>query len=98
MNFKSSNRIQQYISKPIVLGSLFISVFSFAQVTSSIDSSTIKIGEQITYKIQVEADSTQLVVFPEGQSFQPLEVIEFYQLDTTKQVNKYNLIKKYGLT
>lgn len=85
--------------------SVFFSIFfclysfvSFSQVKSSIDSTKIKIGAQITYKIQVEADTTDLVVFPEGQSFSPLEMIESYKIDTTKNNAKYNLIKRYGLT
>jgi len=69
-----------------------------AQVTSSIDSTSIKIGEQITYKIEVETDTINLVVFPEGQTFSPLEMIESFQIDTTTQDAKFNLIKKYGLT
>ena len=79
------------------LFSLF-SLFSFSQVTSSIDSTSIKIGQQITYKIQVETDSTSLVVFPEGQTFLPLEMIESYKIDTMKHDATYRLIKKYGLT
>lgn len=75
-----------------------VSWYSFGQVTSSIDSTSIKIGEQITYQINVEADSTDLVVFPEGQTFQPLEMIESYKIDTTINDAKFNLIKKYGLT
>jgi len=77
---------------------VLISWFSSAQVTSSIDSTAIKIGEQITYSIQVETDTTSLVVFPEGQSFSPLETIESYKTDTLKNKDKYNLLKKYGLT
>ena len=69
-----------------------------AQVASSIDTTTIKIGEQITYKIQIEADTTELVIFPEGQTFLPLEMIEAYKTDTTKNESKYKLIKAYGLT
>nr|WP_235989257.1 BatD family protein [Psychroserpens algicola] len=69
-----------------------------AQVTSSIDTTSIKIGEQITYKIQVEADTTDLVVFPEGQTFMPLEMIESYKVDTTKVKARLKLIKRYGLT
>lgn len=93
MNFKIKNRTML-----LSLCFVFCSVFSFAQVTSSIDSTKIKIGEQITYKIQVEADTTALVVFPEGQTFSPLEMIESYKVDTTKLDAKYSLIKKYGLT
>jgi len=74
------------------------SLFSFGQVSSSIDSTSIKIGEQITYKIQVETDTTNLVVFPEGQTFSPLEMIASYAIDTIKSKDKFSLIKKYGLT
>ncbi len=89
-----TNRSRLVLSCVLVL----MSWFSFSQVTSSIDSTSIKIGEQITYQINVEADSTDLVVFPEGQTFQPLEMIESYQIDTTKNNAKFNLIKRYGLT
>lgn len=75
-----------------------VSCLSFSQVKSAIDSTSIKIGEQITYHIQVETDTTKLVVFPEGQTFSPLEMIESYDIDTLKNKDKYNLIKKYGLT
>lgn len=92
-------RPTSYVFSLIFSVFLFLfSLFSFSQVTSSIDSTSIKIGEQITYKIQVEADSMDLVVFPEGQTFQPLEVIESYKVDTTKHNAKFRLIKKYGLT
>lgn len=77
---------------------LLISFFSHGQVTSAIDSTTIKIGEQITYQIAVSTDSTNLVVFPEGQTFTPLEMIESYKVDTTKKDSKFELIKEYGLT
>jgi len=77
---------------------LLVNTSVFAQVTSTIDTTTIRIGEEIQYTIQVEADSTALVLFPEGQSFQPLEVIESYKVDTTFEAAKMRLIKKYGLT
>ncbi len=94
MNFKIK------LARTLVLSLFFIlfSFFSFAQVSSTIDSTSIKIGEQITYHIQVEADTTDLVVFPEGQTFLPLEMIESYDIDTLKNKDKFSLIKKYGLT
>tara|TARA_R110002049_G_scaffold114927_1_gene266615 strand:+ start:28756 stop:30402 length:1647 start_codon:yes stop_codon:yes gene_type:complete len=85
------------IGLPSIVFFLF-SLVSFSQVTSTIDSTSIKIGEQITYFINVETDSTSLVVFPEGQTFSPLEMIESYAVDTIKNKDKFNLIKKYGLT
>ncbi len=69
-----------------------------AQVTTSVDSTSIQIGEEIEYTISVQADTTDLVVFPEGQTFLPLELIESYKIDTTFEQAKYKLIKKYGLT
>lgn len=72
--------------------------FSFAQVKATLDTANIKIGEEIKYTIQVEADTSAVVSFPEGQSFSPLEVIEFYPTDTSYQEQKITLIKKYGLT
>ena len=84
-----------------LLTSLFLALFSFAsiaQVRTTIDTTTIRIGEEIQYTIEVEADSTALVLFPEGQTFQPMEVIESYPVDTTFGSEKNRLIKKYGLT
>jgi len=94
---------RQHIVLFIKKWNLFLVLFAFyfssyAQVSSSIDSTQIKIGEQITYKIEVEADSSALVLFPEGQSFMPLEMIESYAVDSIKNNTKYQLIKKYGLT
>lgn len=86
--------------KASVLAFFFVlfSLVSYAQVSSSIDSTSIKIGEEIIYNIEVEADSSALVVFPEGQAFSPLEMIESYAIDTTKLDATFRLIKKYGLT
>ena len=94
MNFKMKQ------TRLLALSLFFIlfSFFSFSQVSSTIDSTSIKIGEQITYYVQVEVDTTDLVVFPEGQTFLPLEMIESYDIDTLKKKDKFSLIKKYGLT
>src|SRR5690606_37927489 len=86
--------------KAAVLGG-FVLLFScslVAQVTTTVDTTTIKIGEQILYKIQMETDTTSLVVFPEGQTFSPFEVNESMPVDTIINQNKATLIKKYGLT
>ncbi|HZW62579.1 MAG TPA: hypothetical protein VFF15_02935 [Flavobacteriaceae bacterium] len=86
--------------KAAVLGG-FVLLFScslVAQVTTTVDTTTIKIGEQILYKIQMETDTTNLVVFPEGQTFSPFEVNESMPVDTIINQNKATLIKKYGLT
>jgi hypothetical protein len=84
-----------------VLCVVFCVLFSLAsagQVTSSIDSTAIKIGEELRYRIQVDVDSTSLVVFSEEQTFQPLEIINSYPIDSTKKGGYYKLTKTYGLT
>jgi len=101
-NFRNMNTKITVVGLPtsVFFSMLFFlfSFSSFSQVRSSIDSTSIKIGEQITYKIEVETDTLNLVVFPEGQTFSPLEMIESYQIDTTNHDAEFNLIKKYGLT
>lgn len=75
---------------------------SFAQiapkVTSSIDRNEIKIGEQINFQITVEVDSTAQVVFPEGQTFFPLEMVEALMTDSIKKSTRIQLQKTYALT
>jgi hypothetical protein len=93
-NFKNSQFNKLILSCLLVL----MSCISYSQVKASLDSTSIKIGAQVTYKIEVDTDTTSLVIFPEGQSFSPMEMIESYTIDTTKKDNRYNLIKKYGLT
>ena len=74
-------------------------------VTSAIDTTAITIGEEIKYTIKAEVDQTATVVFPEGQTFSPLEMIESYKVDTafakaatSSGDYKMTLVKKYGLT
>jgi hypothetical protein len=82
----------------LVVWCLGVSLQVSAQVKTSVDTTKIKIGGEVVYKIEVETDTTKQVVFPESQTFLPFEVIEFYNTDTVKKNNKFQLIKKYGLT
>lgn len=92
--------VSKFRNKHLFFSFLFslFSFLSFSQVTSSIDSTKIKIGEEILYTITVQADSSDVVLFSEEQTFLPLEMIESYKTDTTFEGAKYRLIKKYGLT
>lgn len=83
----------------ILLLFLFLAGTAFGQeVETSVDTTTIKIGEQINYEISVKADKDAMVVFPEGQTFEPLEMVEAFPVDTSKVEGKYELLKKYALT
>jgi hypothetical protein len=77
---------------------LFCAFFLQAQVSSEADTTQIAIGEQIAFKIIVETDSTNLVVFPEGQTFMPLELVESLDVDSIRQNEKIKLLKTYLLT
>lgn len=96
--FSNKWRHQRYSHLLFTIFFALFSFISFSQVTSSVDSTRIKIGEEIIYTINVQADSSAVVIFPEEQTFGPLEMIESYKTDTTYEASKVRLIKKYGLT
>lgn len=101
MNYELRNMNWDNKRDKLIVLSLFFalfSFFSFSQVTTKVDTTKIRIGEQINYKIEVEADSSSLVVFPEGQTFMPLESVEALEVDTTKKDSKLKLSKIYKLT
>lgn len=78
---------------------LIFSVCGFAQqISSSIDSTQIKIGSQFNLTIKAKVNAKDKVVFPDGKFFGALEILESYPIDTVKNDNQYELIKKYGLT
>lgn len=102
MNRKTTYNLLEFLlhsARYAVIAVCFLVGFTAqAQLTSRVDTTNIRIGEEIKYTVEVVADSTDLVLFPEGQSFLPLEMIESYKVDTTFEQAKYRLIKKYGLT
>jgi len=90
--------LKHQCTKAVVL-LLFLLCFSAtAQVTTKVDTTAIKIGEELRIQFEIEADSIDLVVFPDQQSFLPLEVIARYATDTTYTRSKIKYRKQYGLT
>ena len=78
---------------------LLFGFLGFAQqISSSIDSTQIKIGSQFNLTIKAKVNAKDKVVFPAGKFFGALEILESYPIDTIKNDNQYELIKKYGLT
>ncbi len=71
---------------------------SLPTVSSKVDTTSIKIGEQIHFEVSVDVDSTAHVIFPEGQTFAPLEMVETLKTDTLKKLDKVTLQKIYTLT
>lgn len=93
------NKHITYFKNIIIVLALIISGFcANAQIKTSVDSTSIKIGEELIISFKVETDSLKNVAFPETKSFGALEVIENYKTDTLIEESKVALIKQYGLT
>lgn len=87
--------------KHIYLLLLLLSVTVFGQqkqLTTSIDKTKNKIGAEFQLTIKTTVDTVAKVVFPNSKNFGALEVIHSYSIDTVKKNDRYELIKKYGLT
>jgi uncharacterized protein YneF (UPF0154 family) len=68
------------------------------QIETSIDTTKNKIGAEFKLTLKTIVDSKSKVVFPKLKNIGPLEVIKSYPIDTVKKDDRYELIKKYGLT
>lgn len=68
------------------------------QVLTSIDTTKNKIGAEFKLTLKTNVDTLSKVVFPNLRNFGALEVIQSYPIDTIKKNDRYELIKKYGLT
>ncbi|MFD2892154.1 hypothetical protein ACFS5J_09040 [Flavobacterium chuncheonense] len=87
------------LKKIKILFCFFITSIAFSQsVSSTIDSTQIKIGSQFNLTVKAKVNKTDKVVFPESPYFGALEVLESYPTDSIKTDDKLELIKKYGLT
>lgn len=90
------------ISRCLMLSFFVFTIAAQAQtqplVKATVDTTSIRLGEQVNYLLEVQAEKGKVVVFPKGQTFNPMEVIESYPIDTTFADAKMTLIKKYGLT
>jgi len=80
---------------------LLLSTTVFAQqkqLQTSIDTTKNKIGAEFKLTLKTDVDTLSKVVFPNAKNFGALEVIQSYPIDTIKKNDRYELIKKYGLT
>jgi len=74
------------------------SLFAQKQVETKIDVTKNKIGAQFNLTFKTNVDTLAKVVFPTSKSFGKMEVIRSYVIDTIKLGDRYELIKKYGVT
>ena len=96
MNFSSRSGLALFACLIFWVCPLFAQVKPL--VSSEVDTTNIKIGEQIQFTVTVETDSTAQVIFPEGQTFSPLETVEAFKTDTTRKKDRITLQKIYALT
>ncbi|WP_252735781.1 BatD family protein [Zobellia sp. B3R18] len=98
----SKNNSTSLLKRCFLLCVLCIGFSAFSQtkpkVHTAVDTTSIKIGEQIKFTVTVEADTTAQVIFPEGQTFSPLETVEAFATDTTRKNDRMTLQKIYALT
>ena len=95
----SISRIARFVAFTCLLLSLSsITAQENPNIRTSVDTIYIKIGEQVQWKVSVEVDSTDQVIFPEGQTFSPLETVEAFATDTTRKKDRLTLQKIYALT
>ena len=74
------------------------SLFAQKQVETKIDVTRNKIGAQFNLTLKTNVDTLAKVVFPTSKNFGKMEVIRSYIIDTIKLGDRYELIKKYGVT
>jgi hypothetical protein len=68
------------------------------EVSATINRDSILIGEQIELELQASADPEALILFPEGQTFYPLEVVSESAIDTLSKRPQLSLRKTYRIT
>lgn len=89
------------MKKNIYLLLLLLSTAIFAQqkrLETSIDTTKNKIGAEFKLTIKTSVDTLSKVDFPNLKNIGALEVIRSYPIDTVKKDDRYELIKRYGLT
>jgi len=78
----------------------FNSVFSQDRplLISNVDTTNIKIGEQINYEFKIEFDQELNVEWRDSILQKPFEIIEKFKIDTLKSNKKLTLTKRYAIT
>lgn len=80
---------------------LLFSTIIFGQqkrIETSIDTTKNKIGAEFKLTLKTSVDTLSKVVFPKLKTIGLMEVVNSYPIDTVKKDDRYELIKKYGLT
>ncbi|MDC1371860.1 hypothetical protein N8298_03685 [Flavobacteriaceae bacterium] len=68
------------------------------EASSYVDTTSIKIGEQINYNIKIKLDSLHEINFPKAKDFSPFELINEFKVDTNYLDKKFIISKQFALT
>ena len=83
------------------LGLFFFGMFiqiNAQEASNSVDTTSIKIGEQINYNIKIKLDSLDQINFPKAKDFSPFELINEFKVDTNYLDKKFIISKQFALT
>ena len=70
---------------------------SYEELLVAVDSTKLRIGEQINIRYQIKGDSLSQIQFAEQPNFAPFELLEDFPLDTLRSQAHYLFTKKYAL-
>ena len=84
-----------------LLGLSFFALFNqlnAQEASNFVDTTSIRIGEQINYKINIKLDSLDEINFPKAKDFAPFELINEFKVDTNYLDKKFIISKQFALT
>ena len=67
-------------------------------ISSKVDTTSIKVGEQINYELSLIIDTISLFTFESSKFINPFELINEEEWDTLRFENKFNIKKNFSLT
>ena len=70
---------------------------SYEELLVAVDTTELRIGEQINIRYQIKGDSLSQIQFAEQPNFAPFELLEDFPLDTLRSQAHYLFTKKYAL-
>ena len=78
---------------------LFQSYSALSQkLNATIESDSILIGKELSYKIDVNLEKKQAIIFPDSASFVPFELLSETKVDTIQSNNGFIFSKSYAIT
>ncbi len=69
----------------------------FEELNVAVDTTELRIGEQLNITFQIKADSLTQIQFPERLNILPFELLEEFPLDTLRTQSHYLFTKKYAV-